>query len=673
MPSHEQVWVSPHCSKQRLAAWLRRRYVISAEAHTRPKQDKPPHARKAKPQEKYSEQRRPSGPDKPHLVCIVDPVRDDLSSLRKLARENAVVRFIGVIDARPPSGASGIDWFAWLPRDAAQGIVLKTVETAFASIESSLKQQATLENLARTEREMEQLHQIGIALSSTRDAHIVLELILTKAREMTHADAGSIYLVEEKSQGAEANGDAQHTLRFKLSQNDSVEFPKRELAMPLTEKSVAGYVALHGEALNLPDAYKISTKAPYKFNGQLDSELGYHTQSMLTLPMKNAKGTVLGVLQLINCKRDRRVKLTNREIVGREVQPFGERAMQFALSLASQAAVSYENSKLYQDIERLFEGFVQAAVTAIEQRDPTTSGHSQRVSDMTCGLAEAVDRSGTGTYASVHFSEEQMKEIRYAALLHDFGKVAVREEVLVKAKKLYPGQFSVVQTRFDYVRKEMEARYEKMKLDVAMQLGPDKSRGQIVQLEREFQQKLEELDGAFQFILKVNEPTVLPEGKFDRLIEIGRHTFLDPRGVERNLLTPEEIRFLSIPKGSLDPSEREQIESHVVHSFNFLMQIPWTREIRGIPAIARAHHEKLNGTGYPYQLKGDEIPIQAKIMTVCDIFDALSASDRPYKKAVSAERALDILDMSVKEKELDPVLFNLFVDAKIYQRLRKNV
>jgi len=165
----------------------------------------------------------------------------------------------------------------------------------------------------------------------------------------------------------------------------------------------------------------------------------------------------------------------------------------------------------------------------------------------------------------------------------------------------------------------------------------------------------------------VNEPTLLPTGQFDRLLDIARRKYRDPRGVEHNLLTPEEVRFLSIPQGSLDPDERHQIESHVVHSFNFLMQIPWTKEIRGIPMIARAHHEKLDGSGYPYKLKSDEIPLQAKIMTICDMFDALSASDRPYKKAVPVERALDILAMSVRQNELDLALFQLFLDAKIHQ------
>lgn len=163
----------------------------------------------------------------------------------------------------------------------------------------------------------------------------------------------------------------------------------------------------------------------------------------------------------------------------------------------------------------------------------------------------------------------------------------------------------------------------------------------------------------------------MPSGQFDRLFEIARQTYRDPRGIERAVLTPEEVRFLSIPKGSLDPDERAQIESHVIHSFNFLLQIPWTKEIREIPRIARAHHEKLNGTGYPYQLKSDEIPVQAKIMTICDMFDALSASDRPYKNAVPSERALDMLDMSVQQNELDPELFQLFLDAKVFNHTDK--
>jgi HD-GYP domain-containing protein (c-di-GMP phosphodiesterase class II) len=651
MPSLKQVWFTSGSVHRRWAGWLQKRYKVRTGI---------PAAIDL--QEIDSQSRN-------HIVCVADPARNDLKRLRQFSKKLKTLRFIGTIGAQAPARAA--EWFAWLPRNATRPLVEKTVAAAFESLELAEQRSAANDEVARTEKEMQQLHRIGIALSSMHDTDEVLEMILTEAREMTNADAGSIYLVEEKRADAKSAGIEHRYLRFKLSQNDSVELPKRELTMPISEESIAGYVALNGQPLHLRDAYHVPATAPYKLNTQFDREFGYRTRSLLTLPMKNAKGEVLGVLQLINSKRDPHVKLKSAAITTRTVQPFGARSIQFAMSLASQAAVSYENSKLYQDIETLFEGFVQAAVTAIEQRDPTTSGHSYRVSEMTCGLAEAVDRAEAGAYAQVRFSREQMKEIRYAALLHDFGKVAVKEEVLVKAKKLYPAQLTVVETRFDYVRKELEARYEKLKLDAVLRRGTERAQIEIESLEREFQEKLAELDDAYQFVLQANEPTVLPEGNFDRLIEIGRATFPDPRGLQRNLLTAEEIRFLSIPQGSLDPAERQQIESHVVHSFNFLMQIPWTREIRGIPKIARAHHEKLNGTGYPYQLKGDEIPVQAKIMTVCDIFDALSASDRPYKKAVSAERALGILEMSVRDKELDPALFNLFVDAKIYQRMRK--
>jgi response regulator RpfG family c-di-GMP phosphodiesterase len=284
-------------------------------------------------------------------------------------------------------------------------------------------------------------------------------------------------------------------------------------------------------------------------------------------------------------------------------------------------------------------------------------------------LAEAVDKARTGPYADLCFTREQMKEIRYAALLHDFGKVGVREEVLVKAKKLYPPQLEIMAHRFDYIRKALDADFMRRKLD-AIQKGEPSEK--LQQLDEEYQRRLAALEDYHDFVLQCNEPTVLPEGNFEKLVEMAKHTYEDARGTERTYLTPEEVRFLSIPKGSLDPEERLQIESHVIHTFNFLAQIPWTREIKEIPAIARAHHEKIDGSGYPYKLTDKQIPPQTKMMTITDIFDALSASDRPYKKAVPIERALDILGMEVKSGQLDPVLFQLFVDAKIFQLASKS-
>jgi HD-GYP domain-containing protein (c-di-GMP phosphodiesterase class II) len=515
-------------------------------------------------------------------------------------------------------------------------------------------------------RELEELNRVGIALSETRDVGQLLDLILKKAREITAADAGSLYLVERGGASAEEGlGDPQ--LRFKLTQNDSVQFPFSEHTLPLTENSMAGYSALHGQVIELADAYRIPKARPFRFNAKFDQQARYHTRSLITLPMKNGKGEVLGVLQLINCKRNAKATLADARAVRRWVHPFPERAVRLGLSLASQAAVAYENSKLYRDIENLFDGFVNAAVKAIEQRDPTTSGHSQRVCNMTVALAAAVDREPRGPYGDLRFSREQMKELRYAALLHDFGKVGVREEILVKAKKLYPPHFVRVLDRFDYIRRDAEARVAEQKVEALQTLSRKQAAQRLRLFDEELRRLRGELDRYTEFIAKANEPTLLPSWDFEVLTEIAKKTYRDPRGTERPYLSPEELQFLSIPRGSLDEGERQQIESHVMHSFNFLAQIPWTPEFRAIPEIARAHHEKLNGKGYPFRLNGAQIPVQAKMMTICDIFDALSASDRPYKRAIPTDRALDILKLCVREEEIDAELFRVFLDAQVYR------
>ncbi len=528
---------------------------------------------------------------------------------------------------------------------------------------------------AKANREFAELNQIGIALSETRDVDQLLSLILRKAREITGADAGSLYVVEEEGQPSNRpakSAGGSRWLRFKLAQNDSVEFPFSEHTLPITEGSIAGHCGLHGEVIELADAYHISKARPFQFNSSFDEQSGYRTRSLVALPMKNGKGEILGVLQLINCKRNPKARLTNASGVLRNVHPFPKRAVELGLSLASQAAVAYENSRLYRDIENLFDGFVNAAVKAIEQRDPTTSGHSQRVCDMTLALASAVDREPGGPYGDLRFSREQMKELRYAALLHDFGKVGVREEVLVKAKKLHPLQFFRLLDRFDYIRRDIEARVAQQKVEALLALSRKEAAARLRALDAEAGRLQAELDRYVEFIVRANEPTILPSSDFGVLAEIARKMYRDAGGKDRPYLTAEEVRFLSIARGSLDPDERRQIESHVVHSFNFLTQIPWTREFRGIPAIARSHHEKLNGKGYPSGLTSMEIPVQAKMMTICDIYDALAASDRPYKRAVPADRALEILEHCVRDEEIDADLFRMFVDARVYGIISKS-
>jgi HD-GYP domain-containing protein (c-di-GMP phosphodiesterase class II) len=380
---------------------------------------------------------------------------------------------------------------------------------------------------------------------------------------------------------------------------------------------------------------------------------------------------VLGVLQLINARNDPAARLRSEADVAAHVQPFHERSVRLALSLASQAAVAYENRKLYNDIQTLFEGFVKAAVTAIEQRDPTTSGHSLRVAAYTQGLAEIVDQVSTGPYSASHFDHEQMKEIRYAALLHDFGKVGVREEVLVKAKKLYPLQMELVKQRFDYIRKEVEVGMVRRKLQTFLERDRGDALSEIARLSEDFEQRLDRIKDYLDFILQANEPTLMEHAQFRKLSEIAKQFFLDSKGSELPYINADEMRLLSIPKGSLDAAERQQIESHVVYTFNFLSQIPWTKELRGVPEIARAHHEKLNGAGYPYKLHGDQIPLPTKMMTICDIFDALTASDRPYKRAVPVERALSILVECVQANEIDAELFRLFRESRVYERVMR--
>jgi len=582
----------------------------------------------------------------------------DAKELEALAQHDSRLRIVYLVKAKtlkaglPVHGVS-----AYLPKTAAPAMVAQALASAFENLELAERSRRAEEQLQQSSREIDELNRIGVALSSERDTEALLNLILLKSREITNSDAGSLYLVEEVSE-------TDKRLRFKLTQTDSIPLSFTEFTMPIDSRSIAGYVALTGEALPIEDVYELPSDAPYGFNRRYDEESGYRTKSMLTIPMKNQQGEVLGILQLINCKRHWAARLSTLAVVEQEVIPYSGRQQELANSLASQAAVAYENNVLYENIQTLFEDFVKAAVYAIEQRDPTTSGHSFRVSQLSCGLAEAADKASRGYYAALHFSREQMKEIRYAALLHDFGKVGVREEVLVKARKLYPLQLEIIRQRFEFIRKALEADYTRRKLEALQRGQPTEL---LHTLDQEYHLRLAEIDDYFQFILQVNEPTVLPGGQFDKLLEIAKRTYLDCQAKERNYLTPEEVSFLSIPQGSLDPKERLEIESHVVHTFNFLAQIPWTREIHGIPMIARAHHELLDGSGYPYKLYAPQIPLQSRMITVADIFDGLSAADRPYKKAVPTEKALDILGEMVARGQVDSALYQLFVEAKVYR------
>jgi HD-GYP domain-containing protein (c-di-GMP phosphodiesterase class II) len=598
-------------------------------------------------------------------VMVADAAEGDMACLETSAPKSDAWRIICLLDGEthPPAKLRS-RIFAVLPRDVPSLALAKAVEKAFENLRAQEEHLRTRRELRRAVSDLETLNKIGVALSTERNPDALLGLILSKSREITSADAGSLYLVEEESDGGKH-------LVFRLTQNDSQSVPFRQFTLPIDTHSLAGYAAATGQILNIKDAYRIRN-LPFRFNRDFDQKFGYRTKSMLVLPMKNQKDEVIGVLQLINCKKHPGVKLTTSKIVGEEVCPFSPQRQELASSLASQAAVALENNLLYRDIEKLFEGFVHASVTAIESRDPTTFGHSERVAKLTVALAGTVDRLDSGPYKDIHFTREDIREIRYASILHDFGKVGVREEVLVKAQKLYPHQLELIRKRFQYIRKALEVEGYRKKLDYVLRNGNQGYEECFALIEGDQGRELQNLDNFLQHILEANKPTVLPEKSSEKLLQIAGWSFDDPSGPTEPLLTQEELQLLSISKGSLNADERLQIESHVIHSFRFLEKIPWTKELKRVPEIARAHHEKLNGSGYPYHTKSEDIPFQSKMMTISDIFDALTARDRPYKRAVPVERALTIIDDEVKSQLLDPVLFKLFIDAKIYELTAKD-
>ena len=593
--------------------------------------------------------------------ALVQSTAGDLGALTALAAQAALLGVGEPGETEPPDGFPTDLLCGFIAADSASLASRVAVQGALRHAAALVAARRAVRLEDRSATDVHELTKIGVALSTERDLLALLELILSQARRLSAADAGSLYLIQR-------NDPAPASLRFKLSQNHTLpNLPFSEFEIPIDHTSLAGYAASTSEPLIIPDVYLLPDNVSYKQNRSFDEKFGYRTRSMLVIPMRTHLDEVIGVLQLINRKRTPDARLSSPEVVDREVLPFDTRSVDLVTALASQAAVAIENGRLYEDIERLFEGFVTAAVTAIESRDPTTSGHSSRVATFTCGLAEAIDRVSDGPYRAVQFSKDQMRELRYAGLLHDFGKVGVREQVLVKQKKLYPSDLSIIKHRFQFLLQRADLQYESERAEYLFTYGRDRYADVLANLEHARRGSREELQHFLDAIVRANEPTILPEGTFEELTEINERVFVDFDGVEKPLLSDEELRYLMINKGNLDPRERREIESHVSHTFRFLEQIPWTRALKGIPSIAYGHHEKLNGKGYPRQILGDAIPIQTRMMTISDIYDALTATDRPYKRAVPAERALDILRDEAKEGALDAALLDAFIAAEVYR------
>ncbi len=534
-----------------------------------------------------------------------------------------------------------------------------TLDGTLERVELRIKAERRSRSIRRYRYELGELVEIARAITQERDIERLLDLILEKSRFITGADAGSIYVVERDAVG-------EPRLRFKLSQNESCEFESSEFTIPVSTRSIAGAVVVKRRPINIPDVYKIGDDEPFGFDRSFDERVGYRTKSMVTMPMISAEDEVIGVIQLINKKRIPETRLQGTQEVEVEVIPFDPRSVDLLATLSSQAGIALENALLYDEIRRIFEGFVRASVQAIEQRDPTTSGHSLRVSVLSTRLAKVVDRMDDGPFASIRFNRRDIQELEYAALLHDFGKIGVREEVLVKAKKLYPHELAQVRARFDYAVVASEAAFARQKL-AAIAEGAGQS--DLSRIEEALAEERASLEDAWRLILEANEPTVLSEGDFTRIQALGARTYRGPGETPVALLTPSEVESLQVTRGSLNRAEIDEIRSHVVHTYDFLSKIPWGKNFLRVPEIAGAHHEKLNGKGYPHGLTGDAIPLASKIMTIADIYDALTARDRPYKKAVPRDRALAILGFEVKDGHIDGDLVRAFTEAEVYREV----
>ena len=473
--------------------------------------------------------------------------------------------------------------------------------------------------------------EVAKAMAAERDLDALLHLIVRETARVAGADRCTLFLIDRE----------RDALYSKIAQGVRED---EAIRVPLGV-GIAGYVARTGETVNLADAYRDP-----RFNPAVDQATGYRTLTLLCVPLRQPDGTIIGVLQVLN------------KLDGGAFDPEDEELL---LALAGQGASAIANALHREEVETLFEGFVRASVVAIESRDGTTAGHSERVARLTLGLADAVERETTGPYANLRFDDEQRMELRYAALLHDFGKVGVREEVLVKANKLHPWEITSLRDRFLYARRSLEVESLRRQRDLLL-LGA--GREAIRREEEMLAERLAEIDRAWELVSLCNRPTVLPVGGFGGLEALARIHYVGPDGKEHPLLTTDEVELLSIRQGSLSPRERLEIQSHVSHTYRFLSRIPWTRALRRVPEIAYAHHEKLDGSGYPRGLSGSAIPVEARMMTVADIYDALTVSDRPYKRSIPHELALSILEDEAKQGKIDAELVRIFIEAEVPRR-----
>ncbi|MDP8241157.1 MAG: HD domain-containing phosphohydrolase [Candidatus Hatepunaea meridiana] len=502
------------------------------------------------------------------------------------------------------------------------------------------------------------LAKIGVALSSTRNLDVLLEMILDEARAFTRCDAGTLYLINEEEQTAK------HTIiqtestgtRMGGASGNPINWPPVSLIVDgkPNNSNVCAYVANSGKMVNIPDVYEVDGfdfQGPRKF----DKDTGYRTKSMMVFPMLNHEGTIIGVMQLINAL----------DSVTGETIPFAPEFEELSEALASQAAVAITNAQLIHDLENLFESFIQTIATAIDEKSPYTGGHIERVANLTMEIAHRINDATTGKYADTHFSDDELTELRLAAWLHDTGKITTPEYVVDKQTKLETifDRMELVRMRFQLAIANEQTKIADAKAQLSKECQSDSETEKTL---KEAETQTRELLEDYEFVEGCNETQeFVRDETIDRLRKISEMTVETSVGKE-NLLLFDELHNLEIRKGNLTKDERKKIENHVVVTRKMLEKVPFPKKIRNVPFLAGAHHEKLSGKGYPDGLKGDEIPLQARILTLADVFEALTAADRPYKPSKKMSAVLKIIGFMIKDSELDPDLAQFFLDEKMH-------
>ena len=508
-----------------------------------------------------------------------------------------------------------------------------------------------------TDKQLDQirrLNQIGSALSAERNLNRLLEMIVDEARGLTNADGGTLYIMSDDDK----------ELHFAIIQNTSlnvrmggtggaITWPPVKLQNPdgsPNYANVSAYTAITGKVINISDVYNAEG---FNFEGtrKFDAETGYRSTSMLVVPMRNHDNDIIGVLQLLNAQMD----------ATREVVPFSFENQSMTESLASQAAVAIANNRLIHDLEELLESFIKTIAMAIDEKSPYTGGHVRRVSELTMTIAEKINESTEGPYADIHFNEEKLKELRISAWLHDVGKITTPEFIIDKGKKL--------ETIYDRVE-TLKSRFEVLKRDYVIEglkkAGSQKGKKNWEKAVNDYEKFTEKLKADFEFLEDINTGTkFMDEKMLDRLNNIAARQW-DLDGNPRNLLSGDELHNLSISQGTLTNDEKEVIKNHVNVTYKILSQLPFPKKLKNVTHYASAHHERMDGAGYPFGLKGDQIPLQARIIALADVFDALTAKDRPYKKEKTLSEAIKIMGYMVKENHIDADLFELFIKKQVH-------